>query len=72
MNYVITFENVSEAILCERELLKKEIKVKLIPTPRYLSSSCGISARISAEDREKSLETLDNISLPYIGCFEMK
>lgn len=72
MKYVITFENVSEAIACERELLKNEINVKLIPTPRYLSSSCGISARIDSADRESSLEALDRIKLPYVGCFEMK
>ena len=40
----ILFETTAAAFLCEKVLKEKNINIKLAPTPRNLSSDCGISA----------------------------
>jgi hypothetical protein len=34
----------------EREAIKKQIKVVVIPTPTYITKSCGISLKIDEEN----------------------
>lgn len=40
----ILFATTAAAFMVENHLKSKSIKVKLTPTPRFLSSDCGISA----------------------------
>ena len=42
---VVLFHTTSAAMRAEKVLKNAGIAVKLIPTPRELSSDCGISAR---------------------------
>lgn len=42
---VILFHTSSSAMQAEAVLVRAGLKVKLIPTPRELSSDCGISLR---------------------------
>lgn len=46
--YLITFESTHLAIRTER-LLKLKYKVTMIPTPRDLSASCGLSLMLDSE-----------------------
>ncbi len=52
-NYVITFENTHTAMDGESVLKEKGIKLIIIPTPTYITKSCGISIRIDEQDYEK-------------------
>lgn len=45
--YLITFENTHAAIATEKLLADAEVKV--MPVPRFISASCGISVRIKPE-----------------------
>ena len=47
---VVLFQSVSGALRAEKLLKRKEIKYKLIPVPRHLSSDCGVCIRFSRED----------------------
>ena len=42
---VVLFHNSSSAMQAEAVLVRAKLAVKLIPTPRELSSDCGISLR---------------------------
>lgn len=42
---VVLFHTTSAVMRAEKQLLKSGISVKLIPTPRELSSDCGIALR---------------------------
>ena len=54
MKNVITFNSVYYAMKAEKELKdKNEIEVKLISTPRELSSDCGIALEILSGNIEK-------------------
>ena len=49
---VILVHSTGHAVQVQRLLKKAGLEVKLIPTPRHLSSDCGSAVRISAADRE--------------------
>lgn len=52
-SFYILFPNVTEGMKLEKLLKKEAIKYTIVPTPRELSKSCGIS--IMYEFRDESL-----------------
>lgn len=50
--YIITFINTHEAINAENEANKNKIKVTIIPTPTYITKSCGISLMVEKDNFE--------------------
>lgn len=50
---VLLFHNSSSAMQAEAVLLRAGLMVKLVPTPRHLSSDCGVALRF---DWEKSTD----------------
>ncbi|OWZ84961.1 DUF3343 domain-containing protein [Natranaerobius trueperi] len=55
MFLVITFPTTHNALHFEKILKKNNIKGKLIPVPRKLSSNCGLCGRI---DNDKDLDLI--------------
>ena len=55
--YIVTFQNTHEAMKAEREAIKNQVKVIVIPTPTYITKSCGISLKID-EDNIQSITEL--------------
>ncbi len=47
--YLIVFKNTHDAIEAENVLKNKNIKVTIMPTPTYITQSCGISIKFSEE-----------------------
>jgi len=64
---VILFHTSSAAIQAEAALARLGLKVKLIPTPRELSSDCGISLRFLWKDREVVEAQKEKSGLDYAG-----
>lgn len=56
---VVLFHTTSSALRAEKILIKKGYAVKLIPTPRELSSDCGIALRFDWSRREQVNSALD-------------
>ena len=54
--YIVTFQNTHEAMKGEREAIKNQIKVIVIPTPTYITKSCGISLKIEKENIDSIIE----------------
>ena len=54
--YIVTFQNTHEAMKGEREAIKSQIKVIVIPTPTYITKSCGISLKIDKENIESIID----------------
>ena len=44
------FQRPGDAALAQRELLAQELKVAMMPTPRGISVSCGLSLRFKPQD----------------------
>jgi len=55
---VIVFKSVHFAIKGE-DLLKADYEIKIMPTPREISSSCGVSIRIKHEDMDSLVAVLE-------------
>ncbi len=55
---VVLFHTTTSALRAEKVAQKAGLKVKLIPTPRELSSDCGIALRFDLADREKMEQAL--------------
>lgn len=55
---VVTFHQLTDALMFEENAKKKEPEFRLIPVPRKISSSCGLAARtaMSIEDVQKILD----------------
>ena len=56
---VVLFHTTTSAIRAEKELNKAGLEVKLVPTPRELSSDCGIALQIEAGQAEAGARLLD-------------
>ena len=52
--YLLTYESTHAAIQTEK--LLKPAEVRIMPVPRFISASCGISVRIQPERREQAEE----------------
>jgi hypothetical protein len=55
----------SHAIRAEHVLSQANIACKLIPTPRHLTSDCGMSVRIARADAEAAHKALDDAWAQY-------
>jgi hypothetical protein len=51
--YILTFENTHGAINGEAILKANNIKAIVMPTPTFVTKSCGISLRLSEEEMQK-------------------
>lgn len=61
----ITFKSVSYAMKFETAFKNYDIKIKIIPVPRSISSSCGLCVRFNLEDMEKLKCIIDEGKLEY-------
>ncbi|MBU3110502.1 DUF3343 domain-containing protein [Clostridium lacusfryxellense] len=66
--YIVTFQNTHEAMKAEREALKNRINVVVVPTPTYITKSCGISLKIEEESVQSIIELIksENIKIKDI------
>lgn len=58
--YLLTFYNTSGAIAVEKYCKEHKIPGRLLPVPREISASCGLSYAVPAE-QEKLLEPVEDM-----------
>lgn len=57
--YVITFDSTHHAIKTEKHL-KDRFKIEMIPTPREISASCGLSIKFQEREFDGILDVLNH------------
>lgn len=57
--YLIVFKNTMDAIKAEEVLKKENIKIAIMPTPTYITQSCGISIKFEEKDWDQIKDTID-------------
>ena len=67
---ILSFESTHRAIFSEK-ILKTEVKVETIPTPREISSECGISIKFNLKDLKTILRMIDKKNLKIDGYYEI-
>ena len=55
--YIVTFSSTHQAIKFER-LLLPQFDIELIPTPREVSASCGLSLKFAVEDQPEIVRVM--------------
>ncbi|WP_416199012.1 MAG: Se-S-carrier domain-containing protein [Sporanaerobacter sp.] len=68
---VVTFESTHHAIRGEKILENANLKFKTIPTPREITSSCGLSIRFDLDDIDKVKSTILENELAIKGLYRM-
>lgn len=61
---VVLVHSTSHAIAAERVLKKAGLEVKLVPTPRHLSSDCGSAVRIRSADQSAIEQLVAGAGVP--------
>lgn len=69
---VVLVPSTSHAIRAERVCHLAGLKVKLIPTPRQLSSNCGTALRFDWEEREVVERVLRANKVDYDGVYQLE
>jgi hypothetical protein len=64
---VVLFHSTAHAIRAETVLEEAEVPIKLIPTPRQLSSDCGIAVRFDRLNRASVAAILKEKNVPING-----
>ena len=62
---IILFNTTQAAIKAEKVLNLSGIKIKLIPVPRHISASCGVSIRFDLLMMDKIKSILNKNDVPY-------
>ncbi|MBA5852015.1 DUF3343 domain-containing protein [Clostridium sp. cel8] len=68
--YIITFKNTNEAIAAEQFLDKKRINIDIVPTPVFITQSCGISVRVDVKNFQKIKELVNNKEFKFKNIYE--
>lgn len=68
---VLTFESTHHAISGEKIFKEAGLNFKTIPTPREITSSCGLSIRFDIKDLEKAKESIQGENLAIKGIYKM-
>jgi hypothetical protein len=64
---VVLFHSTAHAIRAEKVLAGAGFKIKMIPTPRQLSSDCGIALRFDKVNEEAISAALQENGVPING-----
>jgi hypothetical protein len=64
---VVLFHSTAHAIRAEKVLLGVGLSIKMIPTPRKLSSDCGMALRFDRKDEQRVTTTLADNRVPTNG-----
>lgn len=70
-NYIL-FPNYSQGLKLEALLKKNNIKYVISPTPRKLSSSCGISIMYNKKDESTIKSIIKGNSINVKGLFSLE
>ena len=64
---VVLFHSTAHAIRAEKVLVQAGLRIKMIPTPRQISSNCGMALRFDPADGERVAITLQENRVPING-----
>ena len=71
--HVIAFDSTHYAMMAEKKL-KTKFKIQMMPTPRGITASCGISLKVDGEQLEPILAEMDSweIDPTMVGVYRIE
>lgn len=70
--YVISFDSTHHAIKAEKLFKEHNLNIRMMPTPREITASCGLSIRFEAADLGEVEDIIKNEELAIKGKYELK
>lgn len=68
---ILTFESTNFAMQTEAALKTIKIKNQIIPTPREITLSCGLSIRTPFDNYDKIIDLIDNNKIKNKSLFKI-
>ena len=68
---VVLFHSTAHAIRAEKVLQRAGFSIKMIPTPRQLSTDCGMALRFEGAQEERLVATLAENGVPSNGIYAL-
>jgi len=72
IKHYILFPSYNTGLALEGLLKKEKIKYTIVPTPRELSTCCGISIQYNKADEERISEIVKVNSIDIIGFYSLQ
>lgn len=69
--YVVSFDSTHHAIRADKLFKEHDLNVRMMPTPREITASCGLSIRFEETDLDKVEEIISKEELAVKGKYEM-
>ncbi len=69
--FVVSFTSTHHAMFAEQMLKKAGLKIMVIPTPRQIDKSCGISLKINGTLMNEVIEVLEKYNIQTKGIYEI-
>ncbi len=70
--YVISFDSTHHAIKAEKLFKEHNLNIRMMPTPREITASCGLSIRFEVGDLEEVEDIINQEELAVKGKYKMK
>lgn len=70
--FIVTFNNTHEAMGAEALCIDKKLKVTMMPTPTYVTKSCGISLKVEINEEENLKKIVSEHKMSYKAIYELK
>ncbi|MGL4731345.1 MAG: DUF3343 domain-containing protein [Clostridium sp.] len=67
--YILVFNNTHEAMKAESVCKSENIKPTMMPTPSYITKSCGISLKVNEDQIENIKQLIKNEKLTIKSMF---
>lgn len=68
---VVVFDTTSAAIKADKAVRRSGLDAKLIPTPRHLSSDCGLALRFLRSDKDRMGTVLSEAGIEPAGIHDL-
>jgi hypothetical protein len=68
---IMTFKSVSYSIKFEKKMKECGMKVRLIPVPRSISSSCGMCGKFDCSQRDEIVRICNEGKVKFEGIYEL-
>lgn len=72
LRYYILFPSFNYGLQLESKLKKEKIKYTIVPTPRELSSCCGIAIMYNKDDEDRIKALVEENSINISGFFSLE
>lgn len=69
--FVVSFDSTHHAIKGEKLLKEHNLNIRMMPTPREIAASCGLSIRFEESELEKVQNVLKDSDLSIKGVYSM-